>query len=195
LASPGSLDEGERRQIVDDMLVQIHELSSLVTDLGELTRGEQSDEEVVNLRLDELVEDAVEIARTYARTKSITIEVRATPTEVAVRQNRMIRAVNNLLNNAIKFTPEGGDVLVTCTAGTIRVDDSGPGVPDDEKPRIFDRFWRSPSARSLPGSGLGLAIVAQVVHEAGGTIAVEDSAACGGASFIITLAESSRKDG
>ena len=194
LASTGSIDESERRQIVDDMLVQINELASLVTDLGELTRGEQSDEEVAKLRLDELVEEAVEIARTHARTKSIDIVFRGSPTEVSVRQNRMVRAVNNLLNNAIKFTPEGGEVQVSCAHGVIRVDDSGPGVPNDEKPRIFDRFWRSPSARSLPGSGLGLAIVAQVVHEAGGTIAVEDSVTCGGASFVVTLPESSGRN-
>ncbi len=194
LASTGPLDDLERQQIVADMLVQINELSSLVTDLGELTRGEQSDEDIVTIRLDELVEDAVAVARTYARTKSISIEFAGQPTEVAVRQNRMMRAVNNLLNNAIKFTPTGGEVRVSCERGVIRVDDSGPGVPREEKPRIFDRFWRSPSARSLPGSGLGLAIVAQVVHEAGGTIAVEDSVACGGASFVITLPVTSEKE-
>ena len=99
----------------------------------------------------------------------------------------MVRAVNNLLSNAIKFTPENGVINVTCHDGAITVSDSGPGIPLAERTNIFDRFWRSPSARSLPGSGLGLSIVAQVVREAGGTITVTDSAELGGASFIVTV--------
>ena len=77
LASTGPLDDLERQQIVADMLVQINELSSLVTDLGELTRGEQSDEDIVTIRLDELVEDAVAVARTYARSEEHTSELQS----------------------------------------------------------------------------------------------------------------------
>ena len=187
LASGSRLDEAERQQIVGDMIVQINELSSLITDLGELTRGERSEENVVVLRLDELVEDAVAVARTHARTKGITIEYASDPTSAALRHERMVRAVNNLLSNAIKFTPDNGVITVTCHDGTITISDSGPGIPLAERTNIFDRFWRSPSARSLPGSGLGLSIVAQVVREAGGTITVTDSAELGGASFIVTV--------
>lgn len=187
LASSGRLDEAERQQIVGDMIVQINELSSLITDLGELTRGERSEEKIVELRLDELVEEAVAIARTHARTKGITIDYVGSATTAELRHDRMVRAVNNLLSNAIKFTPENGTISVTCREGTITVSDSGPGIPSDERTNVFDRFWRSPSARALPGSGLGLSIVAQVIREAGGTITVTDSAELGGASFIVTI--------
>lgn len=187
LAAGDRLDDSERQQILGDMMVQINELSSLITDLGELTRGERSEEKIVELRLDELVEEAVSIARTHARTKNITIDYSGEPTTVALRHDRMVRAVTNLLSNAIKFTPAGGLIAVTCRAGVITVDDSGPGIPEGERQSVFDRFWRSPSARSLPGSGLGLAIVAQVIHEAGATISVSDSRELGGASFIVTV--------
>lgn len=187
LASGGRLDDAERQQIVGDMIVQINELSSLITDLGELTRGERSEEHIVTLRLDELVEEAVAIARTHARTKGITIEYRAEPSTVTLRHDRMVRAVNNLLSNAIKFTPENGTIHVTCHDGVVTVSDSGPGIPFEERSNVFDRFWRSPSARALPGSGLGLSIVAQVIREAGGTITVTDSEELGGASFIVTV--------
>lgn len=192
LASGSRLDDAERQQIVGDMIVQINELSSLITDLGELTRGEQSEELVVSLRLDELVEEAVSLARTHARTKGITIEYDAEPSIAELRHDRMVRAVNNLLSNAVKFTPENGSILVTCRGGVITVNDSGPGVPLHERSNVFDRFWRSPSARALPGSGLGLAIVAQVVHEAGGTVAVTDAKDLGGASFIVTIPTSKK---
>lgn len=187
LASSSRLDDSERQQILGDMIVQINELSSLITDLGELTRGERSEEHVVSLRLDELVDEAVSIARTHARTKAIVIEYQSEPSSAELRHDRMVRAVNNLLSNAIKFTPAGGLVRVTCREGVITVSDSGPGIPDNERVNVFDRFWRSPSARALPGSGLGLAIVAQVVHEAGGTIAVTTAEDLGGASFVVTV--------
>ena len=187
LAAGGRLDASEREQILGDMIVQINELSSLITDLGELTRGERSEENVVSLRLDELVDEAVSIARTHARTKGITIDYVGEPTTAELRHDRMVRAVTNLLSNAVKFTPVNGTIHVTCREGVLTVSDSGPGIPEGERQSIFDRFWRSPSARALPGSGLGLSIVAQVVREAGGTINVTDSAELGGASFVVTI--------
>ncbi len=76
----------------------------------------------------------------------------------------------NLLDNALKFSPEGGSVHVALRDGVLTVRDRGPGVPADEIPHVFDRFWRSPSARSLPGSGLGLSIVARTVRQSGGDV-------------------------
>jgi two-component system sensor histidine kinase MprB len=79
----------------------------------------------------------------------------------------------NLLDNAVKFSPPGGTVDVRLRDGQLTVRDHGPGIPADDLPHVFDRFWRSPSARSLPGSGLGLSIVALVVRESGGDVSLE----------------------
>lgn len=90
----------------------------------------------------------------------------------------------NLLDNAVKFSPKKGRVEVRLMRGTLTVRDHGPGIPDDELPYVFDRFWRSPTARALPGSGLGLSIVARTVEASGGQVAL--SAADGGGT-IATL--------
>ena len=187
LSNIDRLDPEDRSQIVDDMLVQIQELSTLITDLGELTRGERSEGTVEVLRLDEIVEDAVGLARTHARTKDIEIDFESSPSTIEIRRDRLERAIANLLSNAVKFTPIGGRVSVSSADGAITVEDSGPGIVPDERAHIFDRFWRSAGARALPGSGLGLAIVAQVVTEAHGTITVSESERLGGARFTISL--------
>ena len=179
----------DRQQLVTDMISQVDELASLITDLGELSRGESNEGAVTDLQLDDLVQEAVDIARTHARTKDITIALTTLPTTVVARRDRLARAVNNLLGNAIKFAPVGGRVQVDVRHGTVRVEDNGAGIPEDERAFIFDRFWRSPSARSMPGSGLGLAIVAQVASEAHGTIRVGSSDTLGGAAFTFALPE------
>jgi two-component system sensor histidine kinase MprB len=108
---------------------------------------------------------------------------------VSARHDRLNRAISNLLTNAVKFTPTGGHIIVRSSHGTITVSDSGEGISDEDRQFVFDRFWRAPSARSLPGSGLGLSIVAQVVEEIGGTVAVDRDPMLGGARFTITLPE------
>ena len=183
------LSPEDRQQLVADMIIQVDELAALVTDLGELSRGEIGEGTMEALHLDDLVQEAVNLARTHARTKDITIELTAASTTVVVRRDRLARAVNNLLGNAIKFAPIGGRVQVDVRHGTVRVEDNGPGIPEGEQAFIFDRFWRSPSARSMPGSGLGLAIVDQVASEARGTIRVGSSNTLGGAAFTLEIPE------
>ena len=82
------------------------------------------------------------------------------------------RAVANVLDNAVKWSDPGGAVEVSVARGGVTVRDHGPGIPDEDVPHVFDRFYRSPTARALPGSGLGLAIVRRVVDEHGGTATV-----------------------
>ncbi|HEX5331373.1 MAG TPA: sensor histidine kinase [Cellulomonas sp.] len=96
----------------------------------------------------------------------------------------MERAVLNVLDNAIKFSPPGSAVRIELDRGVLTVSDSGPGIPTDEQELVFDRFWRSPDARAMPGSGLGLAIVADVVSAHGGSVSAA-TAPTGGA--VITL--------
>lgn len=173
--------------LTGDMVTQVDELAALVTDLGELARGERSEGTIESLSLDECIDECLDTTRTYARIKDITIDADVETSSVLGRRDRLIRAISNLLTNAIKFTPNGGRIVVTSRNGTFSVSDSGQGIDEPDRPFIFDRFWRSPSARALPGSGLGLSIVAQVVAELHGTVAVDADPELGGARFTITL--------
>jgi two-component system sensor histidine kinase MprB len=140
-----------------------------------------------SLRLDECVDECVDTARTYAHIRDITIDAVVEPSSVLGRRDRLVRAISNLLTNAVKFTPSGGQILVRTSAGLVSVSDSGPGIAEEDRAYVFDRFWRSASARALPGSGLGLSIVAQVVAELQGTVTVDHDPVLGGARFTITL--------
>ena len=187
LSRAQELNPDDLRQLTDDMVTQVDELAALVTDLGELSRGERSEGAIESLRLDDCLDECLDTARTYARIKEITIDVDVAPSNVLGRRDRLERAISNLLTNAIKFTPHGGRIVVASHDGTFSVSDSGPGIAEADRPFIFDRFWRSASARALPGSGLGLSIVAQVVAELQGTVSVDDDPALGGARFTVTL--------
>jgi two-component system sensor histidine kinase MprB len=187
LSRAGELSVEELHQITDDMVTQVDELAALVTDLGELARGERSEGALERLRLDDSVDECVETARTYARIRDITIDVEMETSFVEARHDRLNRAISNLLTNAVKFSPEGGHIAVRSSEGTVSVSDSGPGIADEDRQYVFDRFWRSPSARSLPGSGLGLSIVAQVVEEFHGTVTVDRDPILGGARFTLTF--------
>ncbi len=192
LSRASQLSAEDLHQLTGDMVTQVDELAALVTDLGELARGERSEGPIEALRLDECVDECVDTARTYARIKDITIETEVTASTVWGRRDRLVRAVSNLLTNAVKFTAPGGRITVRAVAGTLSVSDSGPGIRDEDRPFVFDRFWRSPTARALPGSGLGLSIVAQVVAELHGQVSVDRDPELGGARFTITLPTSER---
>jgi two-component system sensor histidine kinase MprB len=99
---------------------------------------------------------------------------------------RLGRAVDNLLDNAAKHSPDGTVVEIDLRDGVLTVRDHGPGIPAADRPHVFDRFYRGSGARGRPGSGLGLAIVRQVAETHGGTIAV-DEAPGGGARFELRL--------
>ena len=187
LSRANELSPEDLTQLTNDMVTQVDELASLVTDLGELARGERSEGAVVSLRLDECVDVCVDTARTYARIKDITIDSEVEPSMIEGRRDRLERAISNLLTNAVKFTPHGGRIKVASSSGTVSVSDSGPGINNADIPFVFDRFCRSASSRALPGAGLGLSIVAQVVAEFHGTVSVARDAELGGARFTITI--------
>jgi two-component system sensor histidine kinase MprB len=180
------LSEQDRSVLVDDVLVQLQELTDLVGDLAELARGDQQPAPPEVLRFDLLVRDAVAVQNTHARAKEVRFELDAEACWVEGHADRLSRAVGNLLDNARKWSPPGQTVSVECRDGTVVVHDHGPGIADADLPHIFDRFYRSPAARGLPGSGLGLAIVAQVVKAEGGTIQAENDPG-GGARMSMRL--------
>ena len=114
------------------------------------------------------------------------------PVELRFDRERIVQLLTNLIGNALKFTPRGGGVSVRLstrpTEATIEVRDSGPGIPPDELPRIFDRFYRGTNTGEAraSGSGLGLAIVRSIVEMHGGEIDVA-SVVGEGTVFRITL--------
>jgi two-component system sensor histidine kinase MprB len=108
------------------------------------------------------VHDAIERAR--RRAPGLTFQQVIEPTLVRGEADRISRAVTNLLDNAAKWSPDGGVVDVTLHDGTVTVRDHGPGFKEEDLPFVFDRFHRASEARSKPGSGLGLAIVRQAAE-------------------------------
>jgi two-component system sensor histidine kinase MprB len=185
-AQPG-LPVAQREEILDDVVAQTDELGALVADLIALARdGEPPNaDDREDVRLDDLVADAVTRARRHAPGTAITLE--AEPVVIEGHRERLGRAVNNLLDNAVKHGPDHGTVEVRVSGdGTVTVRDHGPGIPAAERDHVFDRFWRGADARARPGSGLGLAIVRQVAESHGGSVAVE-AAPGGGALFRLSF--------
>jgi two-component system, OmpR family, sensor histidine kinase MprB len=178
----------EREVLIGDVLTQLDELTTVVADLAELARGEVPHRAPEPVRLDLVVHDTVAVATTHGRSRGVTLRTTAMPTWVSGSRARIERAVGNLVDNAIKWSPDGSSVEVMCARGTVVVRDHGPGISDADIDHIFDRFYRAPSARGLPGSGLGLAIVAQVAREEGGTVEAHHAEG-GGALFRFSLPE------
>ncbi|TYB41617.1 HAMP domain-containing histidine kinase [Actinomadura chibensis] len=160
-----------RRDLLASVKAQMRELSSLVGDLLELARPDEAGPVRETVALHEAVARAVDRAR--LRGPGITVRADTRPWYVHGDPASLERAAVNLLDNAVKFSPPGGTVEVRLAGGELTVRDHGPGIAAADLPHVFDRFWRSPSARSLPGSGLGLSIVARVVAESGGRVALE----------------------
>ncbi len=127
---------------------------------------------------------AAEIERARHRASGLRFESRLEPYRLVGARSRLERAVDNVLDNAIKWSPPGGTVDIRLDGGTLRVRDHGPGIAEDDLPHVFDRFYRAASARALPGSGLGLAIVKQTVDDHGGTVTVANA---DGGGVLVTI--------
>jgi two-component system, OmpR family, sensor histidine kinase MprB len=163
------LPAAERESLRADILHQLDELTSLVADIVELARGAKAGELVDDVRVDRIVDEVV--ARASARAQDgVTLEVLTEPTLVRGEPERIQRAVSNLVDNALKWSPEGGTVEIELAGGNLAVRDHGPGFSETDLPHIFERFYRADSARALPGSGLGLAIVRQAAEAHGGQV-------------------------
>ncbi len=166
-----SMDPEEHRRILSDVVEQIEELTLLMNDLIDLARGEEPRIDTEDVRLDLLVEEVLERVRKRSPATSLAVELE--PTILSGVPARLERAVGNLLDNAVKYSPRGEPVDVRLRAGVLTVRDHGPGISDADRPYIFDRFYRGAEARGRPGSGLGLAIVRQVAVQQGGSIEAE----------------------
>ncbi|MCX4235234.1 sensor histidine kinase [Streptomyces ortus] len=162
----------DRKALLASVKAQMTELAALIGDLQTLSRSDAGTpaDRVQVVALQDTVESALRRARLRGPELTITADVH--PWFVRAEPTALERAIVNILDNAVKFSPEGGAIDVALRGGELTVRDYGPGVAADELPHVFDRFWRSPSARALPGSGLGLSIVARTVQESGGDVAL-----------------------
>jgi two-component system, OmpR family, sensor histidine kinase MprB len=156
------LSPEDREALRADVIEELDELTALVGDVVELARGSKPSSEPGDVRVDEIVVDAIE--RTRRRAPQLTVVSSLEPTLVRGEGDRIARAVANLLDNAAKWSPPGTAIEVGLRDGTLTVRDHGPGFHEEDLPFVFDRFHRARDARSKPGSGLGLAIVRQAAE-------------------------------
>jgi two-component system sensor histidine kinase MprB len=188
LARARRLSSDDQERLIADVRTQVEELSLLVGDVVDLARGEEPPATAYEVRLDELIAAAVERARRHR--PAVEFSTLLEPTIVIGVPERLDRAVANVLDNAAKWSPAGGQVEVVLSDGECTVRDGGPGIAAADLPHVFDRFYRAADARDMPGSGLGLAIVRQIIDAHGGTIAVE-SPVSGGTIVRFRLPRSS----
>jgi two-component system, OmpR family, sensor histidine kinase MprB len=188
LGSGKVLARDDRARLLRDLGVQAEELTALTSVLVKLAAENTDPEQFAPLDLADVVDGAVIRAR--ARWPQVVFAVSTVPAAMTGQPGGLSSVVLNLLDNAAKWSPAGGTVHVRLSAvdgfAELKVADDGPGISEQDRPKVFERFYRATAARSLPGSGLGLAIVAQIVeaHE-GGVVAGE--AADGGAELRVRL--------
>ena len=195
-SSPGAppIPESELAELRADVIGQIEELSTLVGDLVDLTREDNAHGVTFEpVDMTEIIDRSLE--RVRRRRNDIQFEVDIIGWQVQGDAAGLSRAVLNLLDNAAKWSPPGGTVRlrlhqIDSANAELVVSDEGPGIAPEERGLVFERFYRSASARAMPGSGLGLAIVKQVVVKLGGMIHVGETVPDGqppGTSFFVLL--------
>jgi len=173
----------DQASIQDDIVEELDELTSLVSDVVELARETQTEPAHDAVHLDQIVEYAVQRAQ---RRGEVQLQVSLEPTVLSGEADRINRAVSNLLDNARKWSPADGTIEISLREGVLSVRDHGPGFQESDLPFVFDRFYRADRARKLPGSGLGLAIVRQAAEAHGGYVKAENAPG-GGARLTVSF--------
>ncbi len=178
------LPDADRERLLTNLTAELTELGDLVSELVELASDrESSDEPAVDIALDAIARSVAERTRSRSGRE---VRVRSHDhTEVHVHPAMIERAVGNLVDNAVKYSPDG-PIDIEIEGSTLTVADRGPGVADADKPHVFERFYRATEARSSAGSGLGLSIVADIAAHHDGSVGVTDRDG-GGARFTLTL--------
>jgi two-component system sensor histidine kinase MprB len=173
----GDLGPEQERDLIEAALRESDELGDLSEELVALaTDVVHSDEPATPISLGDLAESVADI---YQRRTSTAISVEGAGDDVVGRRSQLERALGNLIDNAVKWSPPGGAVTIHLTGSRVEVQDEGPGIPEADLPHVFERFYRSVDARSRPGSGLGLSIVEHVVTAHGGTVFARNAPSAG----------------
>ncbi len=165
-----NLSDDQRSELITAAEAEVKDLSVLVGEVVDLASDRYTEEPVEELFLDDIVELSIERA---ARRTTLEIDLASERSPVRGRSVALARAIDNLLDNALKWGADGERIEVTVSDGHGSVRDHGPGIDEVDLGHVFDRFYRSASARSMPGSGLGLSIVKQIVEAHGGEVFAE----------------------
>ncbi len=191
LQDPG-ISEEERAAYIDKILLNTRRLSELVGDILLLSKAENTAIQVQPrpYLLDEQIREIFLTLEPKWSTGDIEFDIDLDEITYVGVESLLYHVFANLLDNAIKFTPKGGTVTMRLRDGefgvTFTISDTGPGIPEEEKRRIFRKFYQADSSHSHVGSGLGLALVKQVLALCHGDIQVTDAEG-GGACFTVTL--------
>lgn len=198
------LSSGQREQLLSSVQRQVDLLEELIENILDLSRLDSGEVQLTLTKLDlvPLVAQIITEVQALATSKDVTLRWRKPEaTQSALVQAdgpQLARVIRNLVDNAIKYTPEGGDVKVTLISEHdehdeknkpwvgVRVQDTGIGIPAAAQARIFERFYRVDPSHTVPGTGLGLSIVKEIVEAHGGTISVESEPGAG-STFAVRL--------
>jgi len=203
LRTPVAVLQAETEALVDgvrppgiEALSSLHDetlrLGRMVEDLQALASADAAGLSLQRHRVD-LAEVAAQAAQALAErfhSAEVRLDLSLTPVTVWADPQRLSQVVTNLLANASKYTPAGGDVHISVRAegdlARLEVTDSGPGVSPDERDRVFERFYRGGAGLRTGGTGIGLAVVKQLVEAHRGEVSIEEGPR-GGASFVVLL--------
>ncbi|ONI89331.1 histidine kinase [Actinosynnema sp. ALI-1.44] len=183
-----AIPAGTRATILDRIQAQTAEFGTLVAELVELAR-DNHDLAHDDVAITTVIERAVHRATSRAPDHIFDLDIHADTVHWATVGDAaaLETAVLNLLDNAVKFSPPHSTIAVRTGTHWLTITDQGPGIPQEHRQHVFDRFWRAPAARALPGSGLGLAIVANTITAHGGTVQFVDPPPGWGACVRIDL--------
>lgn len=188
------LPEERRRRQLKGVRVAAERMHRLISDLLDVSRIDAGGLSVKPRRLPvpSLLDEATTLIHSRAREKGVDVALESAQglPPVAGDPDRLVQVLANLLSNAVRHTPEGGRIILSAAKGedgwvVIAVSDTGPGIPPEDLPHLFDRFWRRDHA-DTQGAGLGLAIVKGIVEAHGGEVQV-DSRPGEGATFRVLL--------
>lgn len=192
LLQNGDVPPELRAEYIDKIIYSTKRLSDLASNILLFSKidNQAIDSQKHTFRLDEQIRQAILMLEPKWSEREIEFDVDLESVEYTCNESLMLHVWSNLIDNAIKFDPHGGYVGIKMTAGgdriTVTVEDSGPGISDEAKKHIFDKFYQSDSSHKDEGSGLGLALVRQILTAVGGSVTVGDRAQ-GGSVFTVTL--------
>jgi signal transduction histidine kinase len=179
------------RRYSDEMLISIMRLVEMVDDLFELARIDAARfiDDAHQIPLSEVVQRAIDLSDHAATSRDITVIADLGDASAGLCSLRLSRVVHTLVDNAVRYTPDGGRVSIRAHAAAdglhVAVEDNGLGIDNDQLPRVFEPFWRADPARAAGGSGLGLALAQRIVQALGGRIEASSSPGVGSRFDIV----------